>query len=149
VTEGISFKPVLFGKRDAMREVLYGMYCGGTKPGMRAVRKGDWKLIKYDVLDGRVRETQLFNLADNPDELLIQHQAPAVIERTGHRPEPHQVNVAGNPDYADTLAEMEALLLAEQIRLGDPYRLWNQAAGDAPAVTTSADGGRQTQAVAP
>ncbi len=64
--EGISFKPVLEGKQPAVRDVLYGAYCGGTKPGMRCVQRGDWKLIQYDVLDGRVREKQLFNLADNP-----------------------------------------------------------------------------------
>ncbi len=126
VTEGLSFKTVLEGTADVMREVLYGAYCGGTKPGMRAVRKGDWKLIKYDVLDSTVRKTQLFNLAENPDELLIQHHAPAVIEYTGNRPAAHQVNLADHPDYADKLAEMEALLLAEQVRLGDPYRLWDQ-----------------------
>ena len=32
---------------------------------MRAVKKGDWKLVKFDVLEGAVRETQLFNLAEN------------------------------------------------------------------------------------
>ena len=68
--EGISFKPVLEGKQPTVRDVLYGVYSGGTKPGMRCVKKGDWKLIKYDVLDGTVRETQLFNLAENPDEFL-------------------------------------------------------------------------------
>lgn len=50
--EGTSFKPVLVGQKQAIRDVLYGVYNGGTKPGMRAVKKGDWKLIKYDVLDG-------------------------------------------------------------------------------------------------
>ncbi|MDP7108194.1 MAG: sulfatase-like hydrolase/transferase, partial [Roseibacillus sp.] len=62
--EGVSFKPVLMGEKETTREVLYGVYCGGTKPGMRSVRKGDWKLIKYDVMDGKVRQTQLFNLKD-------------------------------------------------------------------------------------
>lgn len=66
--DGISFKSVLKGKKGKVRDVLYGVYCGGTKPGMRAVRKGDWKLIKYDMMDGQVRETQLFNLAENPEE---------------------------------------------------------------------------------
>jgi choline-sulfatase len=41
-TEGISFKPVLEGKQEQVRDVLYGVYCGGTKPGMRCVKKGDW-----------------------------------------------------------------------------------------------------------
>jgi len=126
VTEGISFKPILEGKQDKVRDVLYGVYCGGTKPGMRCVKKGDWKLIKYDVLDGTVRETQLFNLAENPNELLWEHHYPAVVALTGYKPKPNQVNLADDPKYADKLKEMEALLLAEQRRLNDPYRLWDQ-----------------------
>jgi arylsulfatase A-like enzyme len=124
--EGLSFKPVLLGKQDRMREVLYGVYCGGTKPGMRCVRTGDWKLIKYDVLDGAVRETQLFNLAENPEEFIGQHHDPKVSALTGVTPTQDQVNLAGNPRHAEKLAELEALLLAEMRRLDDPYRLWNQ-----------------------
>ncbi|MEW6303548.1 MAG: sulfatase-like hydrolase/transferase [Verrucomicrobiota bacterium] len=124
--EGLSFKPVLEGRQGSIREVLYGVHCGGTKPGMRCVKKGDWKLIKYDGNDGAVHETQLFNLAENPDELLEQHHDPRVIALTGVKPAAHQVNLAKDPRYAGKLAEMEALLLAEMRRLHDPYRLWNQ-----------------------
>jgi len=124
--EGISFKPVLEGRQQAVREVLYGVHCGGTKPGMRCVKKGDWKLMKYDGNDGAVHETQLFNLAENPDELLREHQDPAVIALTGVTPVKHQVNLAGDPRHAGKLAEMEALLLSEMRRLHDPWRLWNQ-----------------------
>jgi arylsulfatase A-like enzyme len=124
--EGLSFKPVLEGRQAMVRDVLYGVYSGGTKPGMRSVKRGDWKLIKYDVLEGKVRETQLFNLAENPEEFLEQHQAPAVVARIGHRPEKQQRNLAGDPRHAGKLAEMEALLLSEMRRLNDPYRLWNQ-----------------------
>ena len=70
--EGKSLKPVLEGKQKSLRDVLYGVYCGGTKPGMRSVRKGDWKLIKYQSPTG-VRETQLFNLGANPHEFIQQH----------------------------------------------------------------------------
>ncbi len=125
-SEGISFKPVLMGEKEVTRDVLYGVYNGGTKPGMRCVKKGDWKLIKYDVMEGEVRETQLFNLAENPEEYLEQHQDPAVIQLTGVAPENNQVNLAGDPKYADKLAEMEELLLSEMRRLNDPWRLWNQ-----------------------
>ncbi len=124
--EGISFKPVLEGKQSVIREAMYGVYCGGTKPGMRCVRKGDWKLIQYDVMDGAVREKQLFNLAENPDEFLSQHHEPATIALTGTTPSPDQVNLASDPRYADKLAEMEALLLSEMRRLDDPYRLFGQ-----------------------
>jgi arylsulfatase A-like enzyme len=124
--QGRSLKPVLMGNQATVRDVLYGAYCGGTKPGMRCVRKGDWKLIKYDVMDGNVRETQLFNLAENPHEFLVQHHAKEVVALTGHAPEPHQIDLAESPEYAEKLAEMEALLLSEMKRLGDPYRLWDQ-----------------------
>ena len=124
--EGRSFRPVLEGRAPVVRDVLYGAYCGGTKPGMRSVRRGDWKLVKFDVLDGQVRETQLFNLAENPDEFLPRHRDPAVVALTGRTPAPTQTNLAADPRYAGQLDEMEALLLAEMRRLDDPFRLWNQ-----------------------
>ncbi len=120
--EGTSFKPVLTGEKDTVREVLYGCYCGGTKPGMRSVRKGDWKLIKYETLDGKVKETQLFNLADNPHELLEEHHAPAIQKATGNAPTAAQIDLAESPEHKEKLAEMEALLLSEMERLHDPYR---------------------------
>jgi choline-sulfatase len=114
--EGLSARPVLEGKVDTVREVLYGTYSGGTKPGMRSVKLGDWKLIKYDVLDGTVRETQLFNLKENPNEFLKEHG----------KNDAKLANLADNPDYAQKLAEMEELLLSEMRKHNDPYRLWNQ-----------------------
>jgi arylsulfatase A-like enzyme len=126
--EGISCKPVLTGQQQTVRDTMYGVYNGGTKPGMRSVKQGDWKLIKYDVMGGSVRETQLFNLKDNPDEFLTEHLAAEVVALNGSRPAKHQVNLATDPQHAAKLAEMEALLLAEMRRLNDPWRLWNQPA---------------------
>ena len=126
--ESKSFRPVLEGKQQTVRDVLYGVYCGGTKPGMRSVRRGDWKLIKYDVLGGKIRETQLFNLKENPHEFLQQHHDSKVKALSRAKPKKHQVNLAKDPKHADKLAEMEALLLSEMKRLNDPYRLWNQPA---------------------
>lgn len=128
--EGVSFKSVLEGYRQTMRDVLYGAYSGGTKPGMRCVKQDDWKLIKYDVLNGRVHETQLFNLAENPYELLDEHRDPAVAKLTGNTPQQQQRNLADDPRYAEKLHEMEALLLAEMRRLNDPARLWNQTSDE-------------------
>jgi arylsulfatase A-like enzyme len=124
--EGTSFKPVLEGKKDSIRDVLYGVYNGGTKPGMRCVKRGDWKLIKYDVMQGQVQQTQLFHLKDNPDELLREHHSDQVRSIIGSIPAPHQVNLATDPRYADKLAEMETLLLSEMRHWNDPWRLWNQ-----------------------
>jgi choline-sulfatase len=144
--EGLSFRPVLEGRQRVIRDVLYGAYNGGTKPGMRSVKQGDWKLVKFDVMGGTVRETQLFNLEENPHEFLAQHHDPAVIALTGVKPAAHQRNLAGDPRYAAKLAEMEALLLAEMRRLHDPWRLWNQPddgltpPADTPAATAKKKG---------
>ena len=113
---GTSFKPVLMGEKSTIREVQYGVYSGGTKPGMRTVRKGDWKLIKYDMMDGAVRETQLFNITENPHEYLAEHQ----------RLDEMETNLANNPKFAEKLEEMEILLLEQMIANNDPYRLWDQ-----------------------
>ncbi len=122
--EGGSFKPVLFGEEQSIRDTLYGVYNGGAKPGMRCVKRGDWKLIEYE--SPGTRETQLFNLKDNPHEFLAGHHDPKVAALTGAPPAKHQVNLAGDPRHAAKLAEMRALLLAEMRRLGDPWRLSNQ-----------------------
>lgn len=126
--EGLSARPVLEGRQAAVRDVLYGCYNGGTKPGMRSVKQGDWKLVVYDVMDGAVRETQLFNLAENPHEFLAEHHDPAVVALTGVKPAAHQRNLAGDPRHAAKLGELQGLLLAEMRRLHDPYRLWHQPA---------------------
>lgn len=115
--EGLSFKPVLEGRAQTIREVVYGAYSGGSKPGMRAVKNGDWKLIRYEAPDRGVNEMQLFNLAENPDELLPEHGRP---------------NLAKDPKFADKLQEMQALLLAEMRRLDDPWRFSDQPSDDLP-----------------
>lgn len=136
--ESVSFRPVLEGKQSTIRDVLYGAYNGGSKPGMRCVRKGDWKLIEYDVYDGQSRQTQLFNLKDNPDELLVEHHDRRIVALTGNKPKKHQVNLANDPRYADKLKEMRALLLEQMRRYDDPWRLWNQPGDNLPPPPASA-----------
>ena len=131
-SEGKSFVPVLRGEDTKVRDTLYGVYCGGTKPGMRSVRKGDWKLIKYDVMDGAVQETQLFNLAKNPHEFLEQHHSEKVVSLTSQTPNKSQTDLAELPEYQDKLVEMEALLLSEMERLNDPHRFWDQPQPEQP-----------------
>ena len=114
--DALSFKSVLFGQKQQIRDTMYGVYSGGAKPGMRAVRKGDWKLIKYDTMDGTVRETQLFNLKANPHEYLAEHQKKGKME----------TNLAANPRYAAKLKEMEAQLQSQMQFFHDPYTLWDQ-----------------------
>jgi arylsulfatase A-like enzyme len=124
--EGTSFKPVLTGEKDAVRETLYGVYRGGGKPGIRAVKKGDWKLLKYDSPSTNTQETQLFNLAENPHEFIAESHHAKVTDLTGVTPTSAQTNLAADPKYKEKLAEMEALLLEQMRDLNDPHRLWNQ-----------------------
>ncbi len=123
--EGKSFRPVLEGQAERVRDVLYGVYCGGTKPGMRSVKSDGWKLIQYDVLDGKVRQTQMFNLKENPHEFLAEHHAPAIKKLLQIAPKKNQVNLADSPQHAAKRQELESLLRSEMNRLGDPYQLSN------------------------
>ena len=77
-------------------------------------------------MHGEIQKTQLFNLKDNPNELLIEHHDPKVIALTGNTPKPNQVNLADHPECTVKRKEMEALLFAEMKALNDPYRFWDQ-----------------------
>ncbi|MEM7479156.1 MAG: sulfatase-like hydrolase/transferase, partial [Planctomycetota bacterium] len=123
--EGKSFLPVLTGEQDTVRETLFGAYSGGAKPGMRALRQGDWKLIQYESASDGVQEVQLFNLAENPHEFLAQHADSEVVSLTGQSPSKEQVNLASDKRYADKLLEMQKLLASEMRRLEDPHPMWN------------------------
>ena len=125
--EGTSFLPVLKGRQQTVRETLYGVYCGGQKPGIRSVRQGDWKLIKYESPSGGLH-TQLFNLRENPHEWLVEHHAAAVRDALPQQPRPTQRNLADDPALQSQRSELEALLLAEMQRHDDPYRFSDQPA---------------------
>ena len=115
--EGTSFAPVLRSQKNTVRDVVYGVYSGGSKPGIRSVKKGSWKLIQYEAPDRGIHETQLFDLAANPHELLPEHGQP---------------NLAKDPTHASKLAEMQTLLLSEMRRLDDPFRFSNQPTDNLP-----------------
>jgi len=120
--EGISFRSVLEGKTQVVRDIVYGVYSGGGKPGIRCVKKGDWKLIRYEAPDRQINQTQLFHLTSNPNEFLNEHK----------RDDPMQRNLVTDPKYATQLTEMQALLLSEMRRLQDPYRFSDQPDDDLP-----------------
>lgn len=60
--QGMSLNPVISGKVQQTREAMFFAY----KNFQRAVRKDEWKLIKYNVY-GSIK-TQLFNLKADPFE---------------------------------------------------------------------------------
>jgi arylsulfatase A-like enzyme len=88
--EGKSLAPVLRGEREQVRDTVLLAY----RQVQRAVRRGEWKLIRYPQVD----VTQLFNLRDDPQEVR---------------------NLADDPRYADMVTEMTALLTAQQAAWGD------------------------------
>ncbi|MFO0906278.1 MAG: sulfatase-like hydrolase/transferase [Pirellulales bacterium] len=136
--EGLSFRPVLEGRRQTMRDVLYGVYCGGAKPGMRCVKQGNWKLIEYESSTPPTRTTQLFNLAENPDELLVEHRVPSTAAIIGSTPRAAQINLADDPAHAEKLAELRTLLLAEMRRHDDPFRFSFQPPDSPPPLNKPA-----------
>ena len=125
--QGKSLKPVLMGKRDTIREVMYGAYCGGTKPGMRSVRKGDWKLIKYDVMEEEFVRRNFSTSSGIQRNYYRTTSEPQSGFEDGNKPKKMQVNLADELKYAKKLEEMEVLFdLSEMTRLSDPYRFWDQ-----------------------
>jgi arylsulfatase A-like enzyme len=92
--DGKSLAPVIRGEKAGVREAALLAYM----KGQRAVRRGDWKLIRYP----QVNYTQLFNLKNDPHEL---------------------TNLAEDPAYAQKRDEMMELLAAEQKQYGDTQPL--------------------------
>ncbi|MDQ3624095.1 MAG: sulfatase-like hydrolase/transferase [Verrucomicrobiota bacterium] len=88
--DGKDLGPVIRGETAAVRDTVFLAY----KEVQRAVRRGDWKLIRYPKVD----YTQLFNLKEDPHEVR---------------------NLAGDPAHAEKVRELLALLAQEQKRFGD------------------------------
>jgi hypothetical protein len=97
---------VLEGNSSQHREIVYGAYAGGDKPGIRAVTDGRFKLVKYDVAANASQVTQLFDLEENPFELLPEHGVP---------------NLATRSAYAGIRQRLEAALSQQRILNNDPY----------------------------
>ncbi len=93
VVEGRSLLPVVAGKQSRVRDWLFGAY----KDCQRMVRDERWKLIEYKA--NGARNTQLFDLQNDPDEV-------------------H--NLAADPNHAEPLKRLRALLIKGQREFGDP-----------------------------
>lgn len=96
--DGKSLAPVIRGQAPQVRDTVFLAYRGVQ----RAVRQGDWKLLRYPQVD----RTQLFNLKTDPDETK---------------------DLAGDPQYAAKVKELLALLEKQQAAHGDtqPLRVDN------------------------
>ena len=91
--EGKSLLSVIQGKQAKVRDWLFGAY----RSCQRMVRDDRWKLIAYNA--GGERNTQLFDLADDPNEI---------------------ANLADDPKFAQQRARLEKLLLDARKQFGDP-----------------------------
>lgn len=92
--DGKSLVPVMTGKQEKVRDVVFGAY----RQFQRSVRTESWKLIRYP----HVNRTQLFDLKADPDEV-------------------H--DLAADPASAERVKEMTKLLVEQQRHLGDTQPL--------------------------
>lgn len=78
--DGISFLPSLSGKgKQVQHESLYWEF--HEQKGRQALRKGDWKLIRYNVLTPNNTTTELYNLkTDLGEEKNVANQNPKVVK---------------------------------------------------------------------
>ncbi len=93
VVEGSSLLGVVDGKQAKVRDVLFGAY----KNCQRMVRDDRWKLMQYNA-DG-VKNTQLFDLRNDPDEL---------------------TNLADDPAHAQQRQRLERLMVQQRKQFDDP-----------------------------
>jgi arylsulfatase A-like enzyme len=78
--DGISFLPVLLGEKgQAEHDYLYWEF--HERRGRQALRKGDWKLVRYDVLIPESMTTELYNIAEDPSETMdLAEKHPDIVE---------------------------------------------------------------------
>jgi arylsulfatase A-like enzyme len=93
VVEGKNLLGIVDGREAKVRDYLFGAY----KDCQRMVRDEQWKLLQYNA--GGVRNTQLFDLQSDPDEI---------------------VNLADDPTHAPGRLRLEALMLQARREFADP-----------------------------
>ena len=64
--DGISFLPTLLGEKQKPHEYLYWEF--HERGGRKALRKGDWKLVSYNVKKPEKTTVELYNLIDDIGE---------------------------------------------------------------------------------
>jgi arylsulfatase A-like enzyme len=65
--DGLSFLPTLLGKKgQKQHEYLYWEF--HELGGRQAIRKGNWKLVRYKVLTPNMTTTELYDLDNDPAE---------------------------------------------------------------------------------
>jgi arylsulfatase len=78
--DGLSFVPTLLGKGEQKKhDFLYWEFPGSG--GQQAVRLGQWKGVRQDLLKGQL-DVQLYNLSDDPSEKTnVAEKHPEIVKR--------------------------------------------------------------------
>ncbi len=66
--DGISFLPTLLGNKEKQKMHEYMYWEFHEKGGRKTLRKGDWKLVQYDVFDPEKTRTELYKLSNDVGE---------------------------------------------------------------------------------
>jgi arylsulfatase A-like enzyme len=78
--DGISFLPTLLGNEKEQKEHEFLYWEFHERGGRQAVRKGNWKLVRYNVLDPEKTTTELYNLStDLGEENNVAEQHPEIV----------------------------------------------------------------------
>ena len=78
--DGISFLPSLL-KKEGQKEHDYMYWEFHEKGGRKALRKGDWKLVQYNVFDPEKTSTELYNLiSDIGEENNVAAENPEIVK---------------------------------------------------------------------
>jgi choline-sulfatase len=118
--EGLSFRSVLEGKISTIRDCMYGVYSGGSKPGIRSVKHGPWKLIRYEAPDRGISRWQLFHLENNPHELLEEHRLLSGQPLDQSTPADTSININGGKT-SERLHLMQSMLIEQMQFWNDPH----------------------------
>jgi len=77
--DGISFLPALMEKEQEKHNFLYWEF--HEEGGKQAIRKGDWKSIRINVMENTDSPTMLFDLNNDPQEKVdLAKQHPEIVE---------------------------------------------------------------------
>ncbi len=78
--DGISFLPTLLGNEGQQRhDFLYWEF--HEKGGRKAIRRGNWKLVQYDVFKSETTTTELYDLSkDVGEDNNLAEQNPRIVK---------------------------------------------------------------------
>lgn len=80
--DGISFLPELLGNEKDQKEHAYLYWEFHEKGGRQAIRMGDWKAVKYNVLKTPNKPMELYNLTnDLAEENNVAMQFPEIVKQ--------------------------------------------------------------------